>query len=316
VAQGLVRQSEELLGAGIVTRVSVLEARSGLASHEEEVITAENDMKKFEDRLKSLLSMNLLSSDITLADRPLETTVEFNEKDILQHAFLQRSEMRGLLREMEQRQIELEYANNQTRPRLDVTAQYSQNGMSGKPNSTCVDPTSPICQTVGSSISGSIFGGLTSPTDAFSNILSRHPYDNWSVEMKFQLPIGNRTADAQKSAAILQLEDSKMHMRAAQDQIGLEVRDALREIQTARKRIDAASETIRFNEEQLATLRTQFTAGLTSSYLVLQAIDELDKARSTERRAVMDYNVGQSKLRLADASNLERYGIELRKPTR
>jgi outer membrane protein TolC len=134
--------------------------------------------------------------------------------------------------------------------------------------------------------------------------------------MKFQLPIGNRTADAQKSAAILQLEDSKIRMRAAQDQIGLEVRDALREIQTARKRIDAASETIRFNEEQLATIRTQFTAGLTSSYLVLQAIDELDKARSTERRAVMDYNVGQSKLRLADASNLERYGIELRKPTR
>jgi len=93
----------------------------------------------------------------------------------------------------------------------------------------------------------------------------------------------------------------------------MEVRDAIRETQTSRKRIDASRETIRYVEDQLGGARKRLEAGLASSYDVLEVLGQLDKARTSELKAVMDYNVAQSKIRLADASNLNRYDVEVKK---
>ncbi len=316
VAQGLLTQSEGLLRAGIVAPVSVLEAQSGVAGREEDVITSESEMKRFEDRLKILLWIDLAQVDVTPKDAPLEAPVDFDEAAIIDNALRQRPELLGLQKEVEQREIELKYAENQTKPRLDLTGQYGQSGISGRPSTTCIDPNSVICEPVGNTISGSVFAGLTQVDDPFSRIFSRHPFDNWTVEMKLQIPIGNRTADARKSQASLQVLESGTRLHAVRDQIAMEIRDAFREIQTSRKRIDAARETIKFLEDQLDGTRKRLEAGLASSYDVLRVLADLNRARSNERKAVMDYNVGQSKLRLAEASNLARYNVELTTPPR
>ena len=58
-------------------------------------------------------------------------------------------------------------------------------------------------------------------------------------------------------------------------------------------------------------MRQQLEAGLVSSYDVLKAFDEVDKASTTELQAMMDFNVSLSKLRLAEASGFQRYNVEL-----
>jgi len=126
----------------------------------------------------------------------------------------------------------------------------------------------------------------------------------------------NRTANAQLADANLRVGDTKVRLRAARDQIETEVRDAIRETLSAKKRIDAALETIKFVADQLDGSRKKFEAGLGSSYEVLQVVDDLERARSNENRAVLDYNVGQSKLRLAENSVLENFNIELKKTPR
>lgn len=80
--------------------------------------------------------------------------------------------------------------------------------------------------------------------------------------------------------------------------------------------MEAALETIKFVEEQLDGSKRKFTAGLGSSYEILQVVDDLERARSNENRAVLDYNVGQSKLRLAESSVLPHFRIELKKTPR
>src|SRR5262249_959450 len=47
-ARGLLRRNEDLVRGGLVAPVSVLEARAGVASHEEAMITAESEAQKFE----------------------------------------------------------------------------------------------------------------------------------------------------------------------------------------------------------------------------------------------------------------------------
>jgi outer membrane protein TolC len=316
IAQLLLKRSEELFRAGRVPAVSVLEARSGIAAREEALILAEREANRFEDRLKLLLHLDPGKTSLMLRDQPKQEPVNLDSAKSVAMALKQRPEIQALQLELEQRELEKKFAANQTLPRLDITAQYGMNGISGRPNQTCIDPTSFICIPVGTNVDGSIFAGERRPKDAFDRFFTHNPFDNWSVELKLQIPLWNRTANAQLSEANLRLNESKVRLRAARDQIEIEVRDAIREVLSARKRMEAALETIKFVEDQLGGSRRKFEAGLGSSYEVLLVVDDLEKARTNENRAVLDYNVGQSKLRLAESSVLENFHIELKKTPR
>jgi len=315
-AQGLLKRSEDLVRGGLVAPVSVLEAKAGVATHEESVITAIANAKKAEDRLRLLLHVDFDHATVSLVD---SLTHEPNALDIersLELAFKQRPEMLGLQKELEQKDIERKFAANQTLPRLDFTAQYGMSGLSGKPSTTCVDPAATTCVPAGNSVSGSVFAGQTGPSDPFDRFFTHRPFDNWSVGVKLQIPLWNRTAKAQLSEANLGFTETQARMRALRDQIEADVRDAIRDTIAADKRTEAARETVKFTEEQLDATRRKLDAGLATSYDVLQVLDDLDKARSNETKALMDYLVGHSKIRLAEGSVLEKYNIELKKPPR
>ena len=319
IARLLLKRSEDLFRSGRVAAVSVLEARSGVATREEALIVAERDFERFEDRLKLLLQLDPNAASISLLDSPRREAVILDASKSVELALQKRPEIQGLQMELAQRELEQKYATNQTLPRLDLSAQYGMNGISGRPSNNCINPISFPCPpgpVAGADVDGSIFAGQTHANNAFNRFFQHNPFDNWSVEVKLQIPLGNRTANAQLADANLRLSETKARLRAARDQIITEVRDAIREIISANKRMGAARETIKFVEDQLDGARKKFEAGLGSSYEVLQVVDDLERARSSENRAVLDYNVGQGKLRLAENSVLENFNIELKKTPR
>jgi outer membrane protein TolC len=310
-AREFLAQNENLLRAGRVASVAVLQARAAVAERERDLITSQTAADQFEDRLKSLLWLDLNATDLSVADQGQPTTTNIDLQRSLEGALQRRPEIRALQRESEQRDLEVGYAANQMKPRLDLNAQFTAAGLSGKPNATCLDPTSTLCIPVGGSVAGSILETRTGVRDAFTPLLSTNPFESWSVELKFQLPIGNQSAKAQYEESTLRRLETGTNLEAMRDQINIEVRDAVREAQAAQKRIDASREAVTYVEDQLAGMRRQLEAGLVSSYDVLKSFDEVDKARTTELQATMDYNVALSKIRLADASTFQQYNIEL-----
>jgi outer membrane protein TolC len=310
-AREFLTQNENLLRAGRVASVSVLQARAAVAERERDLITAQTTADQFEDRLKNLLWLDLASTDLMLTESGQPVAVPLDLQRSLEGALQRRPEIRALERESEQRDVEVKYAANQTKPRLDLNAQYTAAGLSGKPNPTCLDPTSTLCIPVGSNVSGSILAARTGVRDAFTALPSANPFESWSVELKFQLPIGNESARAQYEESTLRRLETGTNLAAMRDQVAVEVRDAVREAQAAQKRIDASREAVTYVEDQLEGMRRQLEAGLVSSYDVLKSFDEVDKARTTELQAMMDYNVALSKIRLADASSFQQYNIEV-----
>jgi outer membrane protein TolC len=192
-----------------------------------------------------------------------------------------------------------------------LNGQYGLAGLSGHPNPTCLDPTSPLCIPVGSNVSGSVLAGRTGVRDSLMNLFSANPYDNWSVELKLQIPIGNDAAKAQYAEASLRRLETNTNLLSMRDQIAMEVRAAVRDALAARRRIEASHQALVYVEDQLAGMRQQLEAGLVSSYDVLKAFDEVDRARTTELQAMMDLNVALSRVRLAEASGFQKYDIEL-----
>jgi outer membrane protein len=310
-AKEFLAQNENLLRVGRVAQVSVLQARAAVAERERDVVMAQTAADQYEDRLKNLLWLDLNTTSLIPTDPPEQRPVNLDLQKSMEAALQRRPELRALQSELDQRDIEMKYAANQKKPRLDLNIQYANAGLSGKPSTTCIDPTSILCIPVGSNVSGSIFENRTAGRDALANLFTLNPYENWSVELKLQIPLGNQTAKSQFAEASLRRMETGTNLVSMRDQITIEIRDAIRDAQSAQKRVDSSREAITYVEDQVEGMRRQLEAGLVSSYDVLKAFDEVDKARTIELQAMMDFNVALSKLRLAEASGFERYGIEL-----
>ena len=337
-ATRLVAQVETLFDAGKVARTSVSGARAALAQRKEDAIVAVSEAATAEDRLKLRLQVDLTAtlratdsitaantpagsasqaSDVAIVPASLTATARAAQIDYaasLESALRRRPELIVLQRELEQREIELRLAANQILPRLDLNAQYMRSGMAGLPSAVCVDPTALVCVPAGSDVQASIFADQTRPGDAFHSLFSRYPFDGWSAELRLEVPLQNRTARAQRTGAALRLTEGQVRLQAARDEIVLDVRNAVRQADAARARIDAAREVVTATDSQFAAARTQFNAGLASTYEVLRVQDELDRARLTQLRALMDLNIAVSGLRLADMTLLDHYGIEIEGP--
>ena len=314
-AKSLLMQTEDLLRAGRVTRVSVLEARAGVADREEAVIVSENEVMKAEDRLKLLLYADLDSVRLRPMGSLSFEAVDLDLQRSLDLAFKQRPEILRLQRVMEQRKLDTKFAFNQTLPRLDLTSRYGLTGLSGRPNKTPANPNVSDAP-VGAIVQGSVFEGETRPKDAFDKFFNSDPFDSWSVELRLEIPLWNRTAKARLSEAILKLMETQAALRSLKETIGAEVRNARRDIVTARKRIESTRAAVLSIREALGGSRGKFEAGITTSYEVLQVVSDLADAKTRELRAFMDYNLATTALSLGEGSILEMYNVEIKKSPR
>lgn len=313
LAEALLRQNETLFRAGRVSSNSVQEARAGVAEREEAVIVAENEVKKGEDQLKLLLHADLVTVAFIPRDDLQYKAVDLDWERSRELAFRQRPEIARLQKEVEQREIDRKYAHNQTLPRLDLNAQYGMTGLSGRPSKTPVSIGGPPA---GDFVVGSAFEGKERPQDAFDTFFTHRPFDNWSFELKLEIPLWNRTARAKLAQASLRLRESETALTVMRERVLLELRTASRDVMTARRRIEAARVAVRSVEEQLKGSRVRFEAGLTTSYEVLRVLDDLAQAKTRELKALMDHNVAQTTLSFAEGSLLEEYNVDVRNPPR
>jgi len=307
--RGFLKQAELLLRADRVTQTSVLQVGVGVAQREGDIIAAEAETDRTEDGLKVLLQLDLSYAVTPLDDFDSSETPDADKS--VEIALARRPEIVAQQRELEQRQIELKLAKNQRLPRLDLTAQYTSSGLAGQPSPTCIDPTVATCVPVGTSVPDSIFVDRTRPIDALSGLILRHPFDGWTAELKMEMPIMNRTANAQYSEAGLRVVEARERLQASRDQVEQEIRTALRDAQAAQRRAQVAHNAASVVAAQLRDMGRQFEARLISGYDVSRTRDELDKANSLELKALMDYNIALSRARLADMTILDRYNIEL-----
>ncbi|MBI3013795.1 MAG: TolC family protein [Candidatus Tectomicrobia bacterium] len=312
-AKALLRQNEDLFRAGKVAQVSVQEARAGVAEREEAVIVAENEARKGEDQLKLLLYTGLEGVSLVHLDTLRDEPIDLDVRKSVELALLKRPEIVRLRRIVEQKKIEEKFASNQKLPRLDLTAQYNMVGLSGKPSSTPISPGGP---SAGSLVAGSAFEDKTHPIDAFNKFFTRDGFDQWLVGIKLEFPLGNQTAKAKMTEATLSLMEAQSGLHRLEEETSVQVRNAIRDVLTARKRIEATRASMRLFEEQLGGTRKKFEAGIATSYEVLKVLDDLATAKTRELKALMDYNVGKTALNVAEGSVLEKFDVEIGKPPR
>jgi outer membrane protein TolC len=199
--------------------------------------------------------------------------------------------------------VNLERSRDQLRPTLQLVAGYQWFGLGG--NNIVRDYSgdnffdAPIIDVIP--------GGFG---DAMSQMLGGS-FGGYIVGLNLQLPIKNVEARAVNAKAQIDLRRAEMNKQAIRQKVGLEVRDALTQVQMNKARLEASQATVRAESERLQGEEARFEVGMGTTRLLIEAQRDLLTAKSVEVRALTELIKSYALLDRAVGRTFRKHNIRL-----
>jgi outer membrane protein len=158
--------------------------------------------------------------------------------------------------------------------------------------------------------SGGVTGLDTSYGDAVGDLGSTR-YPIWSVGLSFSVPIGNNSARADVAANRLFASQTRTQLAATEESAALEVRTALRALDSAYQQIGVTDQAVTASEVVVASYRKRQQLGLATTKDVLDVVATLTQARESYSVARASYQAALTNLWKATGELLDREGIRI-----
>jgi HAE1 family hydrophobic/amphiphilic exporter-1 len=288
---------------------------------------AENNLKNqiAEDRTSAIWNVAIVPSDTVEQERPAVATLEqAMDAALRSRPELQQSDVAIAINELDQR-----LAREQTKPQVDLVASYGAVGLAGALDPTrSVNPFSasseitrqrinqlvaavntlsgtsniqPIPPTPAQTLPDFLVGGYP---QSLANLVENR-FNNFRVGVQLNLPLRNRTAEAQLGRSLVEGERARTQRAQLEQLIQIDVRNALQLTRTTESRLRAASVARAASEQQYASELRKFDAGQSTFFLVLERQTALATARGNELRAQVELNKSIAELQRATGNSLE-----------
>src|SRR4029453_16836872 len=232
LAQQTLTDNKIKVDIGTLAPIEVKQTESEVANRNLQVIQSRGSVITNEDQIKKLVSSetdpSLFLVKLATQDaprRPDSVTIPTLEEAV-RIALENRPELRQSVIELKNRDIDVEYLDNQKKPIFDVTVSFTQNGTGGTRtvrNST-----------FGGQVTEVIPGGLW---NAFGQLFS-YDYKGYSLGFSYTMPLSNKAAKADYDRAVNERRLSESRANVTRQQILIEVRNALTQLEQTRATID------------------------------------------------------------------------------
>lgn len=107
------------------------------------------------------------------------------------------------------------------------------------------------------------------------------------------------------------MEQNKLRFESVRQQVRVEVRQSIRELETAAQRVDSARANVVLQRKKVEAEQKRYENGLSIAFKVLEFQNDLRDAESNEINAIVDFNKALSALARAKATLLEERGITM-----
>jgi outer membrane protein TolC len=280
LAKKLLEENEIRVKVGTMAPLDIVEARSEVAAREEAVIVAENLVADSMDNLKRVIfpenDPNMWATTITPTTAPVAEPVPVNLDAAVENALANRTDVVAARKALERSDLDVQYRNNQVKPRLDLVGSYGGTGAGG---------TQLIRDEIGGPIVETIPGGYG---DALSETFG-FDFPDWTIGLQFSYSIPNKSNKAARAQARLSREQALVSLQRLELQVAQEVRTAGRGVLSGFKRVAAAQASRDLANERLDAEQKKFDAGMSTTFLVNQAQRDLATAEVTEIQAIAEY---------------------------
>jgi outer membrane protein TolC len=234
------------------------------------------------------------------ADKPELKPYAITLEEALAKAMARRPDLETAKATISTKSVNFRFAKNQRLPQLDLQLIKTSPGISGQ--QFIYDPENPF----GDPVPGDPGSASAAFRDTFKFL-----YNNWTAGVTLTIPFGDVVGKANYAYAKLDLEQAQAILKTQEQQVFLEVSDAVRTLETAAKSVDAYRIARELAERQLEAEMKKLNVGMSTNYFVLTYQDALASARSLELRALVDYNVARANIAKVTGSTLEDRDITL-----
>jgi len=302
-AQDLLDLNRKKVEVGTLAPIEITQAQAGVAEKEELVIIAETDLEDGEDELRRLMAIPpddpMWNTEIKNSTRPVveEKTIDLDQA--IQTALVHRPEMLSVEQQLRNRELSERVAKKDVKHELDFKGAWGPSGASlDFPGAT-----NPITGEV-------IPSSIADLGDSLRNIGNGDVY-SWSAGLTYRVPIGNRAAKANFAQARIRREQSQVDVENQSQTIRVEVRKAVRAVDSGIKRIEAARANVVLQAKKLDAEQKKYENGMSTSFEVLTFQNDLADAELRQIRAHLDYINALAGLEKSKGTLLESYGLSL-----
>jgi outer membrane protein len=295
---------------GTLAPIDVVQSETQVALRRQDLIVAQYTLQQTEDTLKRFLSPNrdpgAIIAKLEPVDRPRPAAAEEipTVSSAIDEAIKNRSELNQARLDLQNRDLRLQFTKNQLLPQVDLNGAYQWIGLAGN---------SPVLDSQGNPVLGPDGKSIIIPAgfpEATRQLFS-FQFPEYSFGVSLTFPIRNKSAQADFGRASYERRQSESNLRLSEQQVALQVRNAVTVLQMNKARIEAATRTRELQEKTLDAENKKYQLGASTIRFVLQEQTNLAIDQDTEIRAMVDY--AKAKIALAQAEGLlfRTYGVQI-----
>jgi outer membrane protein len=323
--------NKRLVAEGALAPIDVVAAEAQVAGFEQTLFSSLEEVSRSENNLKNLIAVNREADLWNLSIIPTDSVdlapPQISLPEALKAALDNRPELQQSTVATEINQIDQKYFREQTKPVVDLVGSYGMIGLAG----TSSGGTSPFTASsnelrvaVNKLLENAGFDRLPDPPvqtispfllggydQSLQNLLSNR-FNNFRVGVQINLPLRNRTAEAQLGRSLVEGQRLATQREQLEQSIQVEVRNALQLVRSAEARLRAAGIAREASEQQYQSEQRKLDAGQSTVFLVLERQTALTTARGNELRAQTDLNKAIAELQRATGNALTTNSIVVR----
>jgi len=313
VSKKLYEDNKKQLEIGTMAPLDVTQAESEMASDQTNLIVAQTTQLQDELALKNYISKDptasdLLNVEIVPTDKPESPESIRTEtlQDAVKEAFANRPDVQEQMFNLKNGEIDVKATRNALLPIATLNASYSSTGLSGNSLNTAsvpalgpqvVDangnPVSVLTTPGGTAVPVYVPTTTTEVTgltkqgfpDALSQVFHNN-FPNYTVGFNFQIPIRNRSAQADSVHAQLTQRQLEAQMQQIKNSAVLDVRNTSIAVEQGRAQVQSASKARELQQQTFEAEQKKYQLGASTVYNVILVQRDLITAQGTELRAL------------------------------
>lgn len=325
-AQKALDDSKRQAQVGTVPPIQVVSAESTVATAQQNLIVAQNNLQLQQLLMKNALSRSIEDPILAEADVIPTSTVQVPQQepvipiqDLINDALQNRAELVESRIDLNSRDISTKAVRNALLPTLDAFAYYGGSGVGGSVNPALLLPTcNPIttrCFSGSSAPPPFANGGPVGYGTTLTQLVNSTAPDK-GVGLTLNIPLRNRLAQSNQVRAELEYRQAQVRQHQLENQVRIEVRNAQFDVRQNRASVQAAQSAADLARQTLDADQQKLKVGLTTQTAILQDAATLTTGESNLVSAKAAYEKSRIELDRATGLLLDHAGIDIADATR
>ena len=307
--------TQKQLEIGTMAPLDVVNAQSTVATDKQSLVSSQITLNYQQLVLKQAIARSL--SDPALVAAPIIPTDRVSldvlpeegmtPEDLAQQAFAHRPELEQAALSIKKDEITLKGARNALLPTLNLEAFYGASAYGGSQSPDCINLFAP-------SGANPACAPNTVPTIGYGDVLQNlgnSSSPDKGVAVTFNVPLRNRTAQADQARSLIEYRQAEMHLEQLYTQIRMQVVNQKYALTNDRSQVLAAQAALDYARKSLDAEQKKLSLGASTATNVLTQESSAAKAENNLIIANLTYAKDRALLYQILASTLEHYGINL-----